>query len=637
MIELKHSLDTLHNFAGSISRTLRRVPKKYVFSGMTIVVVTLVAVGLWPRTVEFSYGSAVACVGQPTILPSLLKSKDSDTFSIKATEGNAVIGNKICVNPLTAPDEGQSTVMLSILGLPIGKTITVRVPERPIASADVLAAAIPVSKPLQLQLDQPDNLFNYRLTVGESSSDCPVVDATIRCDVAKLGLAQGAAYPVALDRLFEGKKVATVISQQVKTLSAVSVKETTIKRDDTVYSKLQSADLTLDKKVTKAVAKLEKVDGDTRTPITAQVSVDGEVLHVSWPEEQERQKGYELTVESVEAGDGSSLVEPYKIPFMLSGGPKVSGVSVPKTGVPVGSTAVITFDQPLLDTQDITKAITLSGGATIASVQGNQVRISLAGTPKCADFSIKLGDGLQSNHGVSGGSNWSFNGRMLCHSIETIGYSSKGRAITAYTFGSGVTSAVYTGAIHGNEVSTRSLMLRWIDELEANARSIPEGTSVVVVPMINPDGIAAGSRVSGANVDLNRNFGTSDWKKDITTVTNAPFPGGGGSAPLSEPESKAIANLIGRLRPGIVLSYHSIGGLLQANMAGNSTAKAAQYSSLSGYRNATGGSAFEYSITGTADDYYAERFGVGSIVIELGSHTYHQFERNQKAMWAMLK
>ena len=71
-------------------------------------------------------------------------------------------------------------------------------------------------------------------------------------------------------------------------------------------------------------------------------------------------------------------------------------------------------------------------------------------------------------------------------------------------------------------------------------------------------------------------------------------------------------------------------------MASNSTAKAAQYSSLSGYRNATGGSAFEYSITGTADDYYAERFGVGSIVIELGSHSYHQFERNQKAMWAML-
>lgn len=304
--------------------------------------------------------------------------------------------------------------------------------------------------------------------------------------------------------------------------------------------------------------------------------------------------------------------------------------------MPVGSTAVVTFDQPLLGAQDFAKVISLVGGATISSVQGNQARISLAGVAKCADFSIKVGDGLQSDQGVTGGSDWSFTGRMLCHSVETIGYSSKGRAIAAYTFGSGAKSVVYTGAIHGNEVSTRSLMLRWIDELEANARAIPAGTSVVVVPMINPDGIAAGSRVSGSNVDLNRNFGTSDWKKDITTVTNAPFPGGGGSAPLSEPETKAITGLVGRLRPSIVLSYHSIGGLLQANMASNSTAKAAQYSSLSGYRNATGGSAFEYSITGTADDYYAERFGVGSIVIELGSHSYHQFERNQKAMWAML-
>ncbi len=226
---------------------------------------------------------------------------------------------------------------------------------------------------------------------------------------------------------------------------------------------------------------------------------------------------------------------------------------------------------------------------------------------------------------------------MICQRVESIGTSIQGRPILAYVFGSGARSVIYTGAIHGNEQSTRALMFRWIEELEQNSRSIPADISVVVVPVINPDGIASGSRVNAANVDLNRNFETGNWQKDITTVTNTPFPGGGGAAAMSEPEVRAIAGLVSRLRPSLVLSYHSIGGVLQANMAGQSTAKAVQYSALSGYKNATGGKVFDYEISGTADDYYREKLGIGSIVIELGSHLYHQFERNQRAMWAMMQ
>jgi predicted deacylase len=197
---------------------------------------------------------------------------------------------------------------------------------------------------------------------------------------------------------------------------------------------------------------------------------------------------------------------------------------------------------------------------------------------------------------------------------------------------------MFTGAIHGNEVSTRSLMNRWVDDLEANARSIPAGRSVIVIPQINPDGVASGTRTNGRNVDLNRNFGTSDWKTDITDVNNRPFPGGGGSGPMSEPETQAIASFVSRMRPSLVLSYHSIGGLLAANQYGRSNALASTYSQLSGYRNTTGqtGDTFEYSISGTADDYYGERLGIGSILIELGSHTNAQFNLNQKAMWAMV-
>jgi hypothetical protein len=107
---------------------------------------------------------------------------------------------------------------------------------------------------------------------------------------------------------------------------------------------------------------------------------------------------------------------------------------------------------------------------------------------------------------------------------------------------------------------------------------------------------------------------------------------------MSEPETNAIAGLALRLRPVVILSYHSIGGVVAANQAGASGGLASQYSQISGYRNATGQTSetFEYSVSGTADDWYAERLGVASILVELSSHTSPQFERNQKAMWAMV-
>lgn len=211
--------------------------------------------------------------------------------------------------------------------------------------------------------------------------------------------------------------------------------------------------------------------------------------------------------------------------------------------------------------------------------------------------------------------------------------------MNAYYFGNGGTTVMYTGAIHGNEYSTYALMQAWIQELEANARSIPKNKTIVVVPQVNPDGFASGSRYNARNVDLNRNFATGDWRKDITTVNNTPFKGGGGKVAMSEKETQALAGFASRTRPALILSYHSIGGVVAANQAGRSSALAAQYASQAGYANVTGNSdnTFEYSVTGTADDWYAQKLGVPSILIELASHSYHEFDRNRAAMWAMAR
>ena len=306
--------------------------------------------------------------------------------------------------------------------------------------------------------------------------------------------------------------------------------------------------------------------------------------------------------------------------------------------MPLGAVATLTFDQPLSDKQDIGSVITVSGGAKVTSRQGARVTISFAGTPRCGDVTIKVTNGLLSSYDISGGSSWQYTTRTICQVISSIGTSLNGRVISTYSFGSGAKTIVYTGAIHGDESGTRSLMLRWVDTLEASVRSIPADKTIVVIPAINPDGVAAGTRTNKHNVDLNRNFDTSDWKEDITTVSNQPFPGGGGSAPLSEPESQALANYIGMVKPALVLSYHSIGGLVMSNQSGNSLSLAQTYARLSGYANSTGSSTtFDYAVSGTADDYYAEKLGVASILVELGSHTSPQFEQNQKAMWAMMQ
>ncbi len=630
---LKQTLLSLKSRVGAV----RRYPKKYTIGGaIGILLLALLVTGLWPRTIELSYSGA-SCISQRVILPSALTNTKSDDFTLHA--GDDIVSDKLCVKTNTPPAPGDHHVILSVFGLPIGKQMTISVGALPTLANTALTKPIPVTKPMRLNLSAEDTLFNYRLEMDKKSVACTTIaGSTVMCNVERLDLKQGVEYAASFYRYYGDKKVEVVAREKVKTLSAVAVTDTSIRSGEMIYANPKSVQVKFDKPVVSATATIEKINSPDSKPVPVEVIRSDEGLSVQWEQDLDRLAEYQLTLDKVVATDESSLIEPYKLPFKLSGGPKVASINVPKIGVNIGTTAIITFDQPLSEKQDIAKSIALTGGATFVSKRANQISLSLAAVPKCGDFSIKLSNDLQSNYDIGGQSGWSFTGRMVCHTVGSIGSSAKGRSITAYYFGSGPSTVIYTGAIHGNEVSTRSLMLRWVDELDANARSIPANKSIVVIPTLNPDGVASGSRTNGNNVDLNRNFGTGDWRTDITTVSNAPFPGGGGKTPMSEPETKAIASLVSRLRPSLVLSYHSIGGIVAANQVGLSNGYANTYAGLSGYRNATGSTTtFEYAVSGTADDYYGEKLGVSSVLIELGSHSYHQFERNQKAMWAMMR
>lgn len=623
---------------------LSSVPVRYYFVAGILLVATLYVVTFRERTLAYNYGGET-CDKRLVILPDIFDQAGSENYEITTRGGWSVGGQQLtatslCFTPVAAPAENtqEKLAYAPWTGWVARLAYKVEAGMHPSVNASVLEKPIPVSRELLLPLSEPDATFSYTIEADDQQARCEIKDGDLACDVPALKLKQGSKYTVALEKHFRGSEVGAVVSTDIETLSPLSIIDASIGVDATVYDKPQSVVFAVDKPLEAAEFVVERVDGDQPVSLEAETEIDEQSVTVAFAEELPRQATIVLKATVFEAADGSTPLDPYSLQFKTSGGPSVTGVSVGSSSVAIGAQIVVTFDQELSVDQDIGELMSVGGGVAFQARRGNQLVFSTAGAGRCQEISIALKSDIRSPHDVSGQSAWQYKGRMLCYTVTTIGASAQGRAINAFHFGDSGPAIVYTGAIHGNEASTKFLMDRWIQELDANPSKIPAGKRVIVIPAINPDGLARGSRVNSRNVDLNRNFATSDWQKDIQHTNGSAFPGGGGEAPMSEPETNVIANFIAQQRPLLVLSYHSVGNMVISNQAGQANARAQQYSQLSGYRlSGGGGGEFGYHIGGTADDYYREKLGVPSILIELGSHSYHQFDRNHQAMWAMLQ
>jgi protein MpaA len=150
-----------------------------------------------------------------------------------------------------------------------------------------------------------------------------------------------------------------------------------------------------------------------------------------------------------------------------------------------------------------------------------------------------------------------------------LGRSVDGRAIVAYETGDTTASRreLVVGCIHGNETAGIAIARR----LE---RAAPPGVDLWIVPVLNPDGVAAGTRGNAHGVDLNRNF---PWRWR---------PMGGvyysGKRPLSEPEARIAYRLIERLHPQVSIWFHQHMDLVYAS--GGSLAVERRFAMLSGLR-----------------------------------------------------
>lgn len=595
------------------------------------------------RSATLNY-SQNACVARWVPFPGLFSGKsgayEAYFADIWQVGGVKLTASSLCAKPLQVPEPGKTEASrLSLFGVPglFQSGIKVTPEALPEVKSPDLKDGLAVSRPLRISTSVPDATFDYKLHVDGKTVNCQMAGTSQVCAIEKLQLRQATPYTIELFRYFNDERVGSVFKRKVTTLAPVSILASSISPGQTVLARPTSVDFATDKPVQSADAVLQKKDG---TVIQAEVGVADKAIKVTFAE-LSRSTEYTLTLKNVVAIDGSTLLDKaYVLPFAMSGGPRVTGVNIGRSGVSVGTTVVVSFDQNLSPSQDVTPLVKVAGGVALVAKQGNQLRFSTSGVPRCGDFSVAVGKGIQSEHGVTGDSAWSYGSRTLCQQIGSIGSSVQGRSITSYRFGSGPNTILFVGLTHGNERGTYSLLSEWVDELEAKARQIPADKSVIVIPALNRDGLASGNRRNARNVDLNRNFPTNDWKADVTMPGGEMVAGGGGSSPLSEPESSALASFTVAQSPRLVLTYHSIGSLVTPNEAGVSGSYAGIYSQYSGYYvspKSAAGSTFEYDTTGAYEDWLYEKPGISALLVELGSHTSSSSGRNMPAMWAMLR
>ena len=108
------------------------------------------------------------------------------------------------------------------------------------------------------------------------------------------------------------------------------------------------------------------------------------------------------------------------------------------------------------------------------------------------------------------------------------------------------------GVFHGDEPQGKFL----IDEyLKGNSSD-----KLLFIPCLNPDGMANSMRTNSNGVDLNRNFPTKNWGKNLgenASCDDETTDYYGGKFPASEIETQFLIDVIEKYKPQLILTLHA--------------------------------------------------------------------------------
>ena len=253
-----------------------------------------------------------------------------------------------------------------------------------------------------------------------------------------------------------------------------------------------------------------------------------------------------------------------------------------------------------------------------------------------------------------------------CCRQEVLTKTAFGRPMKALVIGSGERKVLFTAAHHGNEWITAPLLLKFIEELAesittggtlwgVNARTIQKAATIHTVAMVDPDGvdlvtggIAPGTLEYASAESLAARYPgipfPDGWKANLLGVDlNLQYPAGWlmareikfaagytrpgprdyvGRAPLSQRESKALAEYTRQVDPQLVLAYHTQGKAIYWQFRDcqvpGAQALAREFARVSGYYMED--TPYESSFAGYKD-WFIQAFRRPGFTIEAGTGT----------------
>jgi protein MpaA len=167
--------------------------------------------------------------------------------------------------------------------------------------------------------------------------------------------------------------------------------------------------------------------------------------------------------------------------------------------------------------------------------------------------------------------------------------------------GKGPETLLLLGVIHGNEPDGADLLEKLAARLRARPHELEEKRAIII-PVVNPDGLARKTRGNARGVDLNRNFPAESWTPGKKH----------GRHPSSEPETRMLLGIIRDHEPARILAVHS--PLHCVNYDGPARELASEMADLSGYplREDIG-----YPTPGSLGSYAGADLGIPTITLEL--------------------